>query len=197
MRICVVGGCVYPVFSTDKITRKGYCKSHQYLRTDTDKRSIAQKSMEKARRSEVAKRTYDSPRAGLFVRGEVPQSIEPVEGIEQWAWFEERRKEMTGICKHCGGKTCKDDNDKFHFSLAHILPKAYFPSVATNEYNCLELCFWNKNCHGNMDNKILDLIDMNCFDEIITKFLIMYPSIDKKERRRIPAVLMQYVNDNL
>ena len=44
-----------------------------------------------------------------------------------------------------------------------------------------------------MDNKILDLIEMNCWDEIVTKFCIMYPSIAEKEKRRIPQVLLQYI----
>ena len=108
-------------------------------------------------------------------------------------WFEERRKEMSGVCRHCGGVSCKDDDKFYKFSICHILPKAYFPSIATNEYNFIELCFWKNNCHGNMDNKILDLIDMNCWDEIVTKFCIMYPMISKEERRRIPEILMQYV----
>lgn len=114
-------------------------------------------------------------------------------GGELTRWFNERRKEMGGHCHHCNGKSCKDDDNYFKFSICHILPKAYFPSVATNKHNFIELCFWSKNCHGNMDNKILDLIDMNCFDEIITKFVAMYPDIAPKERKRIPEILMQYV----
>ena len=44
-----------------------------------------------------------------------------------------------------------------------------------------------------MDNKMLDLIEMNCWDEIVTKFCSMYPFIADKEKRRIPDVLLQYV----
>lgn len=33
-RKCCVKHCDYPVFGTDKNTKSGYCKSHQYLRTD-------------------------------------------------------------------------------------------------------------------------------------------------------------------
>jgi hypothetical protein len=108
-------------------------------------------------------------------------------------WFEARRKDLVGGCKHCGGKSCKEDDKYYRFSICHILPKAYFPSVATHEDNFIELCFWDKNCHGNMDNKTLDLIDMNCFDEIIEKFQRMYPYVAKEERRRIPQTLMGYV----
>ena len=108
-------------------------------------------------------------------------------------WFEDRRKEMTGRCKHCGGKSCKKDDKYYRFSIAHILPKAYFPSVATHEDNWVELCFWERNCHGNMDSLMLDLMDMNCFDLIVEKFQKLYPYIPKEERKRIPAVLMNYI----
>lgn len=121
-------------------------------------------------------------------------------------WFEERKKELTGICNHCGGKTFikqenaphdesvyKNEKEFAIHCIAHILPKAYFPSVATHPLNWIELCFWGKNCHAQMDNKVLDLIDMHCFDEIVRKFVAIYPSIEKSERRRIPQVLMNYI----
>ncbi len=114
-----------------------------------------------------------------------------------WDWFKERRKDLTGKCKHCNGRTTKDDNDKFHFCIAHLLPKAYFPSVATHPLNFVELCTYGNNCHGNFDNKTLDLMDMNCFDEIVTKFVAIYPMIDKKERKRIPQVLLNYIEVEL
>lgn len=112
-------------------------------------------------------------------------------------WFKERRKELTGRCKHCGSPSCKHDDKYYKHSIAHILPKAYFPSVATHPENFIELCFWKNNCHGNMDNKVLDLIDMNCFDEIITKFCKIYPSIAKEERRRIPPILLEYIKNEM
>ena len=113
-------------------------------------------------------------------------------GAELTRWFNDRRKEMKGFCKHCGEKTQKN-NDNFKCSIAHILPKAYFPSVATNEHNWVELCFYNNSCHTNFDNHMIDIIELNCFDEVIEKFKKMYPSIDVKERRRIPSILLQYL----
>lgn len=44
-----------------------------------------------------------------------------------------------------------------------------------------------------MDNKMLDLTEMSCWDDIVTKFCAIYPSIAPKERRRIPEILLQYV----
>lgn len=117
-----------------------------------------------------------------------------VSGAELQRWFEERREEMVGTCSNCGKKSCKENDDFFRFSIAHILPKAYFPSVKTHDKNWLELCFWGENsCHTNLDHMSLDLIDLNCFDEVVTKFVSIYPSIAEHEKKRIPQVLLQYI----
>lgn len=108
-------------------------------------------------------------------------------------WFEDRRKEMKGYCLHCNGNTAKRDDKWYRASVAHILPKRLFKSVATHKSNWIELCMWGNNCHGNYDNNMLDLIDLNCFDTVIERFVAIYPSIDPKERRYIPEVLLQYI----
>lgn len=113
-------------------------------------------------------------------------------------WFDECRAKMTGRCVNCGRRSSRDDNKYFKFSIAHILPKAYFESVKTHSDNWIEICFWGEgSCHTNMDNKMLDLVDMACWDEIVIKFQKMYPSIAKEERKRIPEILLQYINTDL
>lgn len=112
---------------------------------------------------------------------------------ELWRWFEERRKEMTGICCFCGKKSERDNDAFFHYSVAHILPKSIFKSIATHEKNWVELCHFANSCHSNYDTHMIDLIEFPNFDEVITKFVKMYHSIAPNERRRIPAVLLEYV----
>lgn len=107
-------------------------------------------------------------------------------------WFKERHSEMTGICMHCGGKSSKD-TPMYKCSIAHILPKAHFPSIATHPLNWVELCFWGKSCHTNYDNLMLDITELHCFDTVIERFIAMYPQIADKEKRRIPAALMTYI----
>lgn len=119
----------------------------------------------------------------------------PTGSLELQRWFLDRRKEMTGICQHCGGKTEKD-TDNFRCSIAHIMPKAYVKSLATHPLNWIELCFYNQSCHQNFDNKMLDILDLNCLDTVIERVVAMYPSIDEKEKRRIPKVLLDYIEDN-
>jgi len=108
-------------------------------------------------------------------------------------WFKDKRELMTGFCSHCGGKSCKDNSGYYKFSIAHILPKAYFKSVATHPDNWIELCFFGNSCHTNFDQLTLDITDLSCFDTVIEKFVRIYPSIAKEERRRIPKVLLEYI----
>lgn len=44
-----------------------------------------------------------------------------------------------------------------------------------------------------MDNKMIDLIDMHCWETIVQRFVAMYPSIADNEKRRIPQVLLNYI----
>lgn len=55
MRFCELGDNK-PVWGTDRKTGIGYCKSHQYLRTDISKETILQKAIKKQRQS-VSKST--------------------------------------------------------------------------------------------------------------------------------------------
>lgn len=108
-------------------------------------------------------------------------------------WFEERHKEMTGLCWHCQCRSSKYSKTYWKFSIAHILPKKIFNSVATHPLNWIELCFFGNSCHTNFDQFMLDIMDLNCFDLVIKRFVAMYPDIAPKERRHIPEVLLQYV----
>ena len=69
-------------------------------------------------------------------------------------------------------------------------------SLATHPLNWIELCFYGNSCHQNFDNKMLDILDLNCLDTVIERVVAMYPSIDEKEKRRIPKVLLDYIEDN-
>ena len=124
-----------------------------------------------------------------------PESFDGGKGsAELERWFIERHAEFTGICKHCGGKSSKGDPKYWKFSVAHILSKSLYPSVACHPLNSLELCFWSPSCHKNYDDGMLPLTQLNCFDEAIIKIVAMYPFIDKKERRRLPDYIMQYID---
>lgn len=109
---------------------------------------------------------------------------------EIWDWFLDRREEMVGVCQHCSQPSLKNSDRFFHHSVCHVLPKSYFKSVATHKRNFVELC---QDCHNGMDNCTIDLIDMNCFSEIVDKVVAMYPDIAPNERKKIPAILREYI----
>ena len=112
------------------------------------------------------------------------------------AWFIDRRKEMTGRCVFCKGKTEKDNDETYRRSIAHLLGKrkAAFPSVATHPDNWLELCFFGNSCHTNFDNGIISwelLKDSLEWSIIRQKFLKIYPFIKADEVKNIPDILLK------
>ena len=112
-----------------------------------------------------------------------------VKDDELQQWFQDRRKEMVGICScGCGGKTSKDDDKFFKASICHILPKSKFKSVRTHKDNWVELSFW-QGCHANMDNRSSELwTKLACWSEIQRKFEILKPLIADNEIKHLPLI---------
>ncbi len=117
---------------------------------------------------------------------------------KQDEWFIARRKEMTGKCVFCGGKTEKNNDATYRSSIAHLLAKRknMFPSVATHPDNWLELCFYGNSCHTNFDNSIISwelLADSNEWKLIVQKFKLVHPSISPDEYKNIPELLLKQI----
>jgi len=120
-------------------------------------------------------------------------------------WFENRGKELTGVCAKCNGKSCKGDPKYQRFSIAHIFPKSQFQSVATHPMNFIELCFWGESCHTNYDNQGIESVihtpawiamveRFNAFEDLLTpaeKGKHFY-QVFKKYAQKIPANHTQY-----
>lgn len=101
-------------------------------------------------------------------------------------FFQANRSKMTGRCLFCNGDTMKKDDEKFHFSLAHLLPKAIFKSVATHPDILIELCFWGESCHTNFDNGTITwefIKDSKEWDIIKEKLLNILPAVAPEERK--------------
>lgn len=144
-------------------------------------------------RKPVAKLPYRIPKISAKKQAKM---IEEKEGVaELWSWFEDRRREMKGVCLHCQGVTQKKDDKTFHYSIAHILPKNLFESVKMHPLNWIELCYYGESCHTNVDNHIIDLTDLHCWDTVVERFVSMYPDIAKEERKYIPDALLQYIKN--
>lgn len=82
-------------------------------------------------------------------------------------------------CEECGAKL------QGHVSeVAHILPKGYFKSIATNKLNWIPLCGqWSSNnqCHTNFDNFPLKKVkEMKIYSRICIIFAELEPLIEEK-----------------
>ena len=44
---------------------------------------------------------------------------------------------------------------------------------------------------------MIDTTDLYCFDQVIQKFTRIYPHIAAEEKRRIPPILIEYLNTEL
>lgn len=100
-------------------------------------------------------------------------------------WFMDRGKELTGKCAHCRKKSSKGDPKYERFSVAHIFPKAYFPSVATHPSNFIELCFWDESCHTSYDQQGIEyLLDGPAWSLMVERFNTFEHLLTQEERGR-------------
>lgn len=183
MRFCEVQQCGKPVFGTDKKTRTGYCKSHQYLRTDIDKDGIVARAIKRQRTGAALK----AGRSLRLLAVTEPEVKAPKDYGNLRQWFMDRRKDMTGVCIECGKTTCKNDDKYYKWSIAHIVPKSLIKSVATNEWNWVELC---QQHHQEYDNTFDRAAAMMCFGEVKQKFQLFKHLIPPEELRKVNPHLL-------
>mgnify|MGYP003433596516 FL=1 len=105
----------------------------------------------------------------------------------QEQWYLDRRKEMTGVCIECGLGTNIKDDKYYRWSVCHIVPKGLVPSVATHEYNWIELC---QHHHQEFDNTFDRAAKMKCFTEAKMKFRLFQKLIPAFELRKINPHLL-------
>lgn len=114
-------------------------------------------------------------------------------------FFGQMRKTMKNKCLFCGARTMKDDNEKFHFSLAHLLPKAIFKSIAMHPKNIIELCFYQNSCHTNFDNGMITwefIKDSKEWEIIKEQLLEILPLVSEEERKhKLYSKLIELVYD--
>jgi hypothetical protein len=109
-------------------------------------------------------------------------------------WMKARAAQMTGQCCRCGFQIEKQ-NFKFAIcSIAHILPRSKFSSVATHPLNWLELgaaC----GCHGWMDRFASwdEIAQDRIWPLLLERFIMVEPSLSAEDRRNLPEVLSQEI----
>ena len=186
MRFCSIQGCQHGVFRTDKNTRLGYCQNHwKQHSTDIDKDSIYVKAIKKRARENSNIKTISKLRNIAYTSDEQRKAGKEYDTLDNW--FRERRKEMTGVCIECGKTTCKGDDKYYRWSICHVVPKSLIKSVATNEFNFVELC---QQHHQEYDNTFDKAAAMMCFGEVKQKFQLFKHLIPPQEMRKINPHLL-------
>lgn len=182
-----------PVFGTDKITKKGYCKSHQTFRTDLDRRSITVKGLEKAKKKagffDINKVEEDFT-SGVSVMDE--SEIEAIKKEEMAAFWKKAEKEIAKkpYCWECGDFISPQD---YRSATAHIFMKSTFPSVASNEFNYLVLgarC----GCH-NLSHRLDTFSKMKVFPVAVNRFMKFGNLIT--EKHKYLTLFKEYANENI
>lgn len=146
----------------------------------------------------VEKKKYTIPKKSAKKIAEEKDEREEGTDTATDRWFEERRKEMRGRCELCGGKSEKHNDKYYRHSIHHILEKrpTMFPSVALNENNWLEVCFFGNSCHTNIHNGTISwelLHDSAEWKIIVDKFKKIFPFIVEAERKNIHPLLLKEI----
>lgn len=107
------------------------------------------------------------------------------EGTTLEQWYAEIMKREKAVCWETGELIDKKDEKGWHGSIAHILPKKIFPSVATHPLNYLILKMWG-GTHGQYDSSWKKAQKMKVWKIAIERFLQFEKDIDSNERKYIP-----------
>lgn len=188
MRFC---NCGNPVFGTDKKTGIGYCKSCQWKRTDTDKRSIIQKAIAKN-----ASKNETSKVRKLLTDNVNMEMINKKKELD--TFFEERMGNNYPKCENCGAEKIilLDARYKKQWKScqAHLLPKRHFGSIKTHPLNIMVLGSGYSgmcHCHDDYDHDWGRASKMKIWGEVVRRFKLLYPLIPESEQRHIPEVLLK------
>ena len=190
MRFCKCGN---PVFGTDKKTKIGYCKSHQYKRTDLDKRSIVEKAMDKHKNQPKRK-------AGWFDLNKVEEvlesepnfktAIQAKKEMDDFWKYAESVIDKKPYCWECGDFISKND---YRAATAHIFPKSIFESVASNKWNFLVL---GARCGCHDKSHRLDLFSqMKVFSTAINRYTKFGDLIT--ETHKYKNLFIEHANKNI
>lgn len=184
MKLCQHSDCMNPVFGG------GYCKNHQYKRTDKKPvKSAYEKAVEKkkAQGQNSKVRGLINTDQNKLVQNQTAEDFDLMQ-----KWFDEFAKiiEADPYCDECRTFIPKQF---YRAASAHCLPKRKeygFPSVKLHPENRIKLgagC----GCHAKYDSTWEQAAQMKIWPKAVAIFLILYPHIAPAERKNIPEVLLQ------
>jgi len=136
------------------------------------------------------KKTYKIPKKSeKRIAKEKEQSETKGSETELQKWYARIMKTEKPICWETGNKINTEDKVAWHGSIAHVLPKSLFPSVATHQCNYLILQMYG-GTHGQYDSSWHNAQKMKVWPTAIDRFLMIEPDISADERKYIPDCLL-------
>lgn len=105
-------------------------------------------------------------------------------------WYGNIMKNEKPVCWETGNVINVKDKVGWHGSIAHVLPKKLFPSVATHPHNYLILEMYGGS-HGQYDSSWANAKKMKVWSKAVERFLMIEPDIALGERKYIPDCLME------
>ncbi|MEO7048896.1 MAG: hypothetical protein ABI091_26575 [Ferruginibacter sp.] len=187
MRFCEFEKCKYPVFGTDKVTGKGYCRTHQTKRTDLDRRSIIQKAIAKQGRLETKVRSLHSLPANKIMVADKKYT----QSNELKLWFYYHMNNSPKVCENCKADLSHYNEKDWYGSQDHIIEKSGLngcPSVSCVLDNHCVLGKWC--CHSQKHTSNFNLSKMAVFPLMKERFSKFGHLISENELKKIPEIFL-------
>src|SRR5580692_3115613 len=124
------------------------------------------------------------------------KNIEGNEPSEQTKWYEKIMKHETPVCWETNDRIDIRDKKGWQGSIAHVLPKSLFPSVATHPMNYMILKMWG-GTHGQYDSSWENASKMKIWPYACGIFNVLYPLLTAEEKRKLPDIILQEIKPEL
>jgi hypothetical protein len=111
-------------------------------------------------------------------------------------WYAKIMESEKPICWETGEKINKNDKLGWHGSIAHILPKADYPSVKTHPLNYMILKMWG-GTHGQYDSSWENASKMKVWAYACKIINILYPLLTQEEKRKLPDIILQEIKPEI
>jgi len=111
-------------------------------------------------------------------------------------WYKWIMNSESPICWETGEKIDKRDIMGWHGSIAHILDKGNYPSVATHPQNYMILKMWG-GTHGQYDSSWENASKMKVWKHCCKIFNVLYPLLTREEKAKLPDVILQEIKPAL
>jgi len=209
MRVCEVIGCSQFVFGTDKKTRTGYCKSHQYLRTDIDKDGIVARAIKKQRKNAVIKDgralrvlavTDDGNREMAEKHKTKSELLREADRLfSQFIRNRDADKNGNIQCVGCGKVYNLEQVDKEGKKIVqplHFIDRGVY-SLRFDEDNCHAGCsYCNLDMHLNKNGfayrRYLEFMNMTYGEEMVAEMTLAHRKINKITEQQLRTVIEHY-----